>query len=60
MNIQKDFSEFAEDCLGNDYEKADMLSDYFGIDKSVVVQILILKELQELNRILYNTLEARR
>lgn len=51
---------FLEDLFGTEYELADMGSDFFGISKVEILLISVLKELKELNRVLYNNLEARR
>lgn len=57
---QFDISEFAESCIGSEYEKSDMISSYFGIDKNLVINMLILKELQELNSFLHYELGGRK
>jgi hypothetical protein len=59
MKQHIDFSDYAEELVGSSYEDSYSLAEYFGVSREVAVQLLILKQLQELNRIFYNKLEAR-
>jgi len=51
-------NDFIEDSWGNEYEEIAMASTYFGVSQTNILLIGILRQLKEMNRLLYNKWEA--